>query len=121
MSDKNKTTLTKPSDHELLFTRHFDAPRELVWEAWTQPQHIARWWGPVGFTTTTHEMDLKTGGSWRLTMRGPDGRDYHNSIVYTEVTKPSRLCYKHVPQKGDEPVGHESIVTFEEAGQQTKV
>ncbi len=109
------------TDRELIFTRDFDAPRELVFEAWTNPRHVAQWWGPQGFTTTIHEMDVRPGGNWRLTMRGPDGRDYNNRIVFIEVVKPARLVYKHEPEKGTEPVSFETTVTFAAQGSRTEV
>jgi uncharacterized protein YndB with AHSA1/START domain len=85
------------ADREIVTTRTFDAPRDLVWEAWTRPEHIVRWWGPNGFTTTIHEMDVKPGGVWRFVMHGPDGVDYPNLIAYREVVKPERLAYSHGP------------------------
>jgi uncharacterized protein YndB with AHSA1/START domain len=109
------------TDRELKFTRVFDAPRELVFEAWTNPKHLVQWWGPDGFTTTVHEMDLRPGGTWRLTMRGPDGHDYRNRIVFVEVVKPSRLVYKHDPEAGSEPVSFQTTVTFAAEGNQTRV
>ena len=109
------------ADRELKFTRLFDAPRELVFEAWTNPKHLIRWWGPEGFGTTVHEMDLRPGGTWRLTMRGPDGRDYRNRIVFVEVEKPSRLVYKHDPEPGSEPVSFQTTVTFAAEGNRTRV
>jgi len=72
-----------PTDKpELIAERLFDAPRELVFKAWTVPAIITNWWGPRGFSTTTHEMDFRAGGVWRFTMHGPDGTDYPNKIVY---------------------------------------
>jgi uncharacterized protein YndB with AHSA1/START domain len=109
------------TDRELIFTRRFDAPRELVFEAWTNPKHLTQWWGPRGFTTTVHEMDVRPGGNWRLTMRGPDGRDYKNRIVFIEVVKPERLVYKHEPEEGTEPVSFEVTVTFGGQSGQTEV
>jgi len=109
------------TERELKFTRLFDAPRELVFEAWTNPKHLVQWWGPGGFTTTIHEMDLRPGGTWRLTMRGPDGRDYRNRIIFVEVVKPSRLVYKHEPEAGSEPVSFQTTVTFVAEGNQTRV
>ncbi len=93
------------------------AARSLYSEAWTNPKHVPQWWGPQGFTTTIHEMDVKPGGVWRLTMRGPDGRDYKNRIVFIEVAKPERLVYKHEPEKGSEPVSFQTTVTFTERGE----
>ncbi len=100
------------ADRELIFTRLFEAPRELVFEAWTNPKHVAQWWGPKGFTTTIHEMNVRPGGVWRLTMHGPDGVDYKNRLVFVEVMKPQRLVYKHEPEEGCEPVRFEVTVTF---------
>src|SRR6266852_4602923 len=78
-------------DREIVITRLLDAPRELAFQAWTEPQHVAHWWGPNGFTNTIHEMDVRPGGVWRFIMHGPDGTDYKNEIVYVEVVKPERL------------------------------
>jgi uncharacterized protein YndB with AHSA1/START domain len=64
---------TSSVDREIITSRVYDAPRELVFKAWTDPKHIARWWGPNGFTTTIHEMDVRPGGAWRFIMHGPDG------------------------------------------------
>jgi uncharacterized protein YndB with AHSA1/START domain len=104
----------KSSDREIVATRVFDAPRELVFDAWTDAQRIKHWWGPYGFTTTTTEMDVRPGGLWRFIMHGPDGADYKNRIVYLEIVKPERLVYKHDPEKGTEPVNFQVTVTFAE-------
>jgi uncharacterized protein YndB with AHSA1/START domain len=111
----------KTADRELVFTRIFNAPRDLVFEAWTNPEHVAHWWGPQGFTTTIHEMDVRTGGIWRLTMHGPDGRDYKNRIVFLDVSEPERLVYKHEPEPGSEPVTFETTVSFEADGDKTRL
>src|SRR5579871_3024258 len=109
------------ADREILVTRVFDAPRERVFEAWTDPKHVAQWWGPRGFTTTIHEMDVRPGGVWRLVMRGPDGVDYNNRIVFIEVVKPERLIYKHEPEEGSEPVSFQVTVDFAKAGDKTRL
>jgi uncharacterized protein YndB with AHSA1/START domain len=101
------------ADRQLVFNRTFNAPPGVVFEVWTNPAHLPNWWGPHGFRTTIHEMDVRPGGVWRLTMRGPDGRDYHNRIVFIEVDKPRRLVYKHEREPGSEPVNFEITVTFE--------
>jgi len=107
---------------EMVIIRTVDAPRELVWEAWTQPHHIAQWWGPNGFRTTIHEMNLEVGGLWRFIMHGPDGTDYPNRIVYREIVKPQRLVYDHAEDKPDPVVDFRTTVTFEELGSgRTKV
>lgn len=90
------TTLTTPSDLELVIVRNFAAPRELVFAAWTEPHHVKRWWGPHGFTTTHCEIDLRPGGAFRIEMRGPDGQVYPTTGTYREVTPPARLVYEEV-------------------------
>src|SRR3982751_6799515 len=93
MNDANGGT----SDREISTARVFDAPRELVWQVWTDPKHIEQWWGPNGFTTTTKEYDLRPGGVWLFTMHGPDGTDYRNDVSFTAVVAPELLEYKHGP------------------------
>jgi len=112
VSAANTKTPTDTSDRELVFTRLFDAPRELVFKVWTDPSHLIQWYGPKGFVTSVYEMDVRPGGVWRLTMRGPDGVDYKNRIVFLEVVKPARLVYKHEPEEGSEPVTFQTTVTF---------
>ncbi len=118
--------LSLPSETEIRVTRTFAAPRELVWKAWTDPAQLARWWGPLGFTTTTAAMNIRPEGTWRFTMHGPDGTDYENLVTYLEVCEPERLVYKHA---GDtkaetdggklEPVSFTVTATFEPAGPQS--
>jgi len=81
--------------NELTLTRIYDAPVKAVWDAWTDPKQVAQWWGPRGFTLTTHSKDLRPGGIWVYTMHGPDGVDYPNKTLYHEVEKYSRLVYDH--------------------------
>jgi uncharacterized protein YndB with AHSA1/START domain len=109
------------ADRELIFTRIFEAPRELVFKAWTDPKQTVKWWGPKGFTTTTHEMDVRPGGVWRFIMHGPDDTDYKNKIVFLEVVKPQRLIYKHAGDADTEPVTFQVTVTFTEQGDKTKL
>ncbi len=98
------------ADREVVITRVLDAPRELVWEAWTNPKHADKWWGPSGFVNITEKMDLRVGGEWKYMMVGPDGTRYPNHMVYKEVTP---LC-KLVSDHGDgERVWFESSVTFQ--------
>lgn len=87
--------VTTPTPTTLVFTRSLQAPRTLVWQAHTEAKRLEQWWGPEGFTITIHEIDVKPGGVWRLTMRGPDGVEYPNRIVYREVVAPSLLDYDH--------------------------
>ena len=84
-------TTTEASERELVITRTFNAPREVVFEAWTDPNHIGHWWGPKGFTLTVLEMDVRPGGVWRYVMHGPDGVDYRNKVYYLEVRKARTL------------------------------
>ena len=100
----------------IVTTRVFDAPRELVFAAWTDPKHLVQWWGPNGFTTTVHSIDVRPGGVWRFVMHGPDGRDYQNKIVFVEIAKPERLVYDHVSG----PKFHVTV-TFAERGKKTEV
>ena len=110
-----------PSDRELVVSCVLNAPRELVFEAWTDARHIAQWWGPRGFTTTIHEMDVKPGGVWRFVMHGPDGVDYQNKIVYAEIVKPERLVYSHSSGEEGDPLQFEVTVTFAAQGDKTKL
>ena len=115
------TVMNETANRELSITRLLNAPPELVWEVWTKPEHIANWWGPVGFTTTTHEMNVKPGGVWRFMMHGPDGRDYPNKIVFIEVVKPERLVYNHTGEEETENVRFHVTVNFEKQGNKTKL
>ena len=88
----NKTVVTaEPNKQELFITREFDAPRRLVWKAWTDPAHVARWWGPRGFTTRVEELDLRAGGASRYVMIGPDGTEYPVQGVFREVVPMERI------------------------------
>ena len=71
--------------NEIRITRVYDAPVSLVWDAWTQDEHVVHWWGPRGFSLTTHSKDLRPGGSWAYTMHGPDGKDWPNFTRYHVV------------------------------------
>ncbi|WP_163853096.1 SRPBCC family protein [Paenibacillus elgii] len=102
--------------NELISTREFDVPQELVFRAWTTPDLLARWWGPHGFTNTFHECDIRPGGTWRLTMHGPDGTDYPNHNVFVEIVPFERIVIDHLS-------GHEFRLTgtFENLEGRTKV
>jgi uncharacterized protein YndB with AHSA1/START domain len=108
-------------ERELVFTRLFDAPRDLVFQAWSDPDRLSQWWGPRGFTTTTHEWDFHAGGTWRFTMHGPDGVDYPNRIVFQEVNRPSRLAYRHAGEEGEEDVSFGVTVDFAEESGKTRL
>ncbi len=81
--------------NELRLTRVYDAPVRAVWDAWTIPEQVEKWWGPRGFTLTTHGKDLRVGGTWRYTMHGPDGVDYPNLATYFVVEPHAKLVYDH--------------------------
>jgi len=95
MNESKSKSPVATSDREIIITRDFDAPRELVWEAWTNPEHVVKWWGPHGFTTTIEEMNVRPGGIWKHVMHGPDGTDYPNKSIFTEVVKPERIVFTH--------------------------
>lgn len=111
------------SDREMVITRTVNAPRELVWKVWTEPEHVSKWWGPNGFSTTIETMDVRPGGTWKHTMRGPDGVEYPNFSKFVEVVKPERLVMQHGGHtEGKKAVSFHATWTFEEVGKnQTKV
>jgi PhnB protein len=84
------------ADREIKISRLFNAPVELVWEVWTNPDHIKKWWGPNGFTNTIHQMDVKKDGEWNLIMHGPDGTDYVNKSIFKEIIHHKKIVYQHV-------------------------
>jgi uncharacterized protein YndB with AHSA1/START domain len=97
--------------------REFDAPRELVFSVWTDAKHLAQWWGPNGFSTTTSSFDFKPGGVWRFVMHGPDGRDYQNRVTFEEIVPPERIVYHHGGGGDDvEPVQFKQTVLFQDLG-----
>lgn len=111
--------VARTTDREMIITRLYDAPRERVFDAWTDPDHLSEWWGPNGFRTTVHSHDLRVGGSSRYTMHGPDGTDYPNLQQYEEVSPPSRLVYAH--GSPEEPRMFHVTVTFDDEGGKTRV
>ena len=108
------------ADRELVISRVIDAPRELVFEAFTEIRHLSRWWGPAGFTTTTQSFDFRVGGEWVFVMHGPDGTDYPEWITWTEISPPERIALLHGESRGD-PNAFESVLTFEPDGAATRV
>lgn len=109
-------TRNDTSDRELIITRTLNAPRELVWEVCTDPDHIKHWWGPTGFTNTIFKMDVKPGGAWEFVMHGPDGTDYKNKSIYKEIIKPERIVFEHV--SGPRFV---TTITFTAEGDKTRL
>lgn len=109
------------ADRAIFTERIFDAPRELVFNAWTDPDILSQWFGPAGFRTTTHEIDVRPGGIWRFTMHGPDGTDFPNKAIYTEVAPPEKLVFEH-GEDADEFVRMDLVTAiFEEIEGKTKI
>jgi uncharacterized protein YndB with AHSA1/START domain len=104
---------------EISSTRVINAPRELVFAAFSDREHIGEWWGPDGFTTTISRMEFKPGGAWQFIMHGPDGRDYDNRVTYDEIVPPERLAFHHTGE--GEAVHHYTVITLEDLGGKTKV
>ena len=100
-------------DREVVLSRVFNAPRELVFKAWTDKAHIANWFGPKGFTTTTHEMDARVGGLWRFEMKAPDGTLFSNRVVFLEIKAPERLVYDHGADVDNDPGRFRVTITFD--------
>jgi uncharacterized protein YndB with AHSA1/START domain len=111
------------SEHRLTITRIFDAPRDLVWSAWTDPKQLARWWGPEHFHTPEDSVtvELQPGGAFKLTMVGPDGERYPSDGTFREVVEPERLVF------GEDETCHptieraETTVTFNDLGDRTEM
>jgi len=111
---ENKKSST--ADRELRLSRKLNAPIDLVWEVWTQPEHIANWWGPDGFTNTIHTMDVVPGGEWDLVMHGPDGTNYKNKSIFKEIILHKKLVYEHITAPK-----FVATVEFQEQGDQTSI
>jgi uncharacterized protein YndB with AHSA1/START domain len=111
---ENKKSSTR--DREIAISRKLNAPIELVWELWTNPEHIVNWWGPNGFTNTITTMDVTPGGEWDLVMHGPDGTDYKNKSIFKEVILHKKLVYEHVSYPS-----FTATVIFEAQGEQTLI
>jgi uncharacterized protein YndB with AHSA1/START domain len=111
------------AERELVITRIIDAPRPLVFRAWTQPEHLARWWGPQGFSTIHCEMDVRVGGAYRFGMRSPDGLDFWKRGVFREIVEPQRLVFTFAWEQPDGTLEHELLttVTFEALGTRTRL
>src|SRR3954447_11746203 len=108
------------ADREIVIARVIDAPRELVFEAFTEIRHLSRWWGPEGFTTTTQSFEFRVGGEWDFVMHGPDGTDYPEWIAWTEIAPPERIALLHGEYR-DDPNAFESVLTFEADGAATRI
>lgn len=111
---------TAAADRQVVVSRVIDAPRELVFEAFTEVRHLARWWGPAGFTTTTRSFEFRVSGEWDFVMHGPDGTDYQEWITWTEIVPPDRIAMLHGEYRGD-PNAFESVLTFTPDGAATRI
>lgn len=114
---------TSALEREVTITRVFDAPRHLVFSAWTEPEHLKHWWGPHGFTTPVCEVDLRVGGAWKIVMRFPDGNQHVAHGVYREIVPPERLVFTNIAtaQDGTRLLEGLTIVTFDDFGGKTKL
>ncbi len=108
-------------DREIVQERVFDAPRALVWKAWTDAKHVDRWWGPNGFRNETFSMDFRVGGLWKYVMHGPDGKVWPNWIRYEEIQAPERIAYAHGAEEGEPAHFHVTVTFVEEEGRRTRV
>lgn len=109
----------KNNAQQIHITRIYDAPVKAVWEAWTDPVQTAQWWGPRGFTLTTHSKELRPGGHWHYTMHGPDGTDYINKTKYFEVEEYAKLVYDHGGNDEHAPLFRVTVLFSERNGQTT--
>jgi uncharacterized protein YndB with AHSA1/START domain len=111
---------TALSDRELMVSRLIEGPRDVVFEAFTEVQHLSQWWGPDGFTTTTRTFEFSEGGVWEFTMHGPDGTDYPNWIQWMEIRPPDVIVLRH-GEGPDDPEQFSSTFIFEERTDGTRV
>lgn len=106
--------MTEISNRELSITRLLNAPIDLVWKVFTEPEHIKNWWGPSGFTNTISEMNVKPNGIWEFVMHGPDGTDYKNKHIYHEIVMHKKIVLDHVTAPK-----FRLTITFETRGSKT--
>ena len=109
-----------PAEREIVISRVISAPRELVFEAFTEVRHLSRWWGPDGFTITTRAFEFRVGEAWDFVMHGPDGTDYQEWISWTDITAPERIAMLHGEHR-DDPNAFESVLTFAPDGAATRI
>ncbi len=121
MANKSSAVSEWALDREIVLSRVFDAPRELVFRVWTDQEHFAKWFGPRGCVTTVREADIRVGGRLRFDMRAPDGTVYDNRIEFLEIEPPSLLVFDHGSDKDDDPGRFRVTLTFDEQGAQKTV
>lgn len=115
-------TMFDPGEYDTMITRTFDAPRGAVWAAWTDPEQVAEWWGPEGFTVPHCELDVRPGGSFHIDMAAPDGTIYPDSGELLEVNRPERLVMVSrgfEDENGEPQLETRHTITFADAGTQT--
>src|SRR5262249_51066765 len=112
--EKNMKTLNK--ENEITIIRFLKAPVKTVWEAWTDPKQAEQWWGPRGFTTTTHSKDFRVGGMWHYTMHGPDGADYINKTIFLEIEPLKKMVYDHGGNDERKPLFRVTVLFTEVKG-----
>jgi uncharacterized protein YndB with AHSA1/START domain len=120
MAEKGNRSASKPGKGDLIITRVFDAPRGLVWKAWTEPERLMHWWGPKSLATSIDKMDVRPGGAWRFVQRDSSGKEYAFKGVYREIVPPERLVYTF---EFEGMPGHVILetVTFEDLKGKTKL
>lgn len=116
MNTENNSPTPSAGDREIISRRVFNIPRSLIYSAWTDPEQLAQWWGPEGFTNTFYEFNLKPGGEWRFVMHGPDGKDYQNHSVFVEIIPQERIVFDHISLPK-----FRVTATFEQQAEKTKV
>jgi len=124
MKPANKPEMQELSEQVLVITRLFDAPRELIFAAWTDPKHVAQWWGPRGFSIPHCELEVQPGGAMRIDMLGPDGRLYPMKGVFHEIVPPQRLVFMSKAfenEAGDPQLEVLHTITFTDVGDQTRL
>lgn len=112
--------MSDTADREIVVSHLIGAPREIVFEAFTDVRHLSQWWGPNGFTTTTRSFEFRVGGEWSFVMHGPDGTHYPNWLTWQEITPPERIVLLHGDHPGD-PNAFTSFITFEPADGSTQL
>jgi len=123
MTERKNNPTEAPADRSLVLTRVFDAPRHLVFEAWTKKEHLDKWCAPYGFTIPFSEGDLRVGGAWRCLMIAPNGEKYPVKGVYREIVRDELLVMTHIWEEDDGTPEHETVVTvrFADEGCKTRV
>jgi uncharacterized protein YndB with AHSA1/START domain len=119
-TERGAQAQSETGGREIAVSRVIDAPRELVFEAFTEVRHLSQWWGPEGFSTTTESFEFRVGGEWDFVMHGPDGTDYSEWISWIEITTPERIVLLHGESR-DDPNAFQSVLTFEPDGPGTRI